>query len=294
MRDRLKAYMERLGISVSEMSRRLGITRPYLSRYLNGEDIDTVEEAARAYFEREQAKADGRWHFVSTKSARIIWGICENAAHDGEIGVIIGPAGGGKTMALAEYARAHPGETIYLKADVSMKSRDLLQELGEKIGIVLQGTIRQMLRHLERVLADDPRLIIVDEADTLTVRQMEILRALHDSTGCGLVLAGLPRLKLHLTRGPSARENLAQLYSRVGWMWECPYPDPEDVRAVLAGHNISIDEAALKELMGVAASNGLRGVQRTVRRALKVAFALGEEVLNAKHIREARRFIITG
>ncbi|EOF6267776.1 AAA family ATPase, partial [Salmonella enterica] len=56
-------------------------------------------------------------------------------------------------------------------------------------------------------------VILVDEAELLPYRALEVLRRIHDRSGVALVLAGMPRLLVNLK---GSRGEYAQLYSRVG------------------------------------------------------------------------------
>ena len=63
-------------------------------------------------------------------------------------------------------------------------------------------------------LRDSGRLLMVDEAENLPYRALETLRRIHDKSGIGLVLAGMPRLIINLK---GKRGEYQQLYSRVGF-----------------------------------------------------------------------------
>lgn len=74
------------------------------------------------------------------------------------------------------------------------------------------GSLNDLFESVSDRLRDSGRLIVVDEAENLPLRALEIVRRLHDETGCGLVLSGMPRLVANL-RGKHGE--LVQLYSRV-------------------------------------------------------------------------------
>lgn len=66
-----------------------------------------------------------------------------------------------------------------------------------------------------RELRDSGRLLMVDEAELLLYRALEVLRRLHDKAGIGIVLAGMPRLLINLK---GRRGEFAQLLPAV-WRW---------------------------------------------------------------------------
>uniref|UniRef100_UPI00129A9791 AAA family ATPase n=1 Tax=Eikenella corrodens TaxID=539 RepID=UPI00129A9791 len=66
-------------------------------------------------------------------------------------------------------------------------------------------------------LQSSGRLLIVDEAENLSTRSLELLRRLHDLAGIGLVLVGTPRLLSNLK---GRHGELEQLYSRVTLHWD--------------------------------------------------------------------------
>ena len=64
-----------------------------------------------------------------------------------------------------------------------------------------------------RRLKGSDRLLIVDEAEQLPYKSLELIRRLHDKAGIGILLVGMPKLLGNLT---GIRGEYAQLYSRVG------------------------------------------------------------------------------
>jgi len=117
-------------------------------------------------------------------------------------------------------------------------------------------------------LRDSGRLIVVDEAENLPLRALEIVRRLHDETGCGLVLSGMPRLVANL-RGKHGE--LVQLYSRVSVALNLGESLPDDELFEIAKAALpDADEETLLEL--VKHSNGnTRRMSKLMRGAVRTA-----------------------
>ena len=109
---------------------------------------------------------------------------------------------------------------------------------------------------------------MVDEAENLPLRALEIVRRLHDETGCGLVLSGMPRLVANL-RGKHGE--LVQLYSRVSVALNLGESLPDDELFEIARAALpDADEETLFEL--VKHSNGnTRRMSKLMRGAVRTA-----------------------
>ncbi len=109
-------------------------------------------------------------------------------------------------------------------------------------------------------------LLIVDEADRLSIATLEHLRDLYDRYGFGLILMGMPGLEKKLARYP-------QLYSRIGFVHEFRPLREAEMRLVAARHaatfGIAFDPDSLEGIEALAAVIRLtRGNLRLVERLL--------------------------
>ncbi len=291
-REMLLEYMRKKGLSISKMARALGVERSSLSKWLNGEERKTVEDAVIDYFEKINEEKP-EFKIVRTRLIKLIMTHCDYARKNNDIVVIVGNAGLGKTTGLLEYYKEHPYHVIYIKVDITFTSRELLIEIAENLGIAVSGSLRAMMREVVRALKSDPKLLIIDEADLLTIKQIELLRAIHDSAGCGLVLAGLPRLAKLLLTGPSQKENLAQLYSRVGQFLSLPVPDEEQIKEILAGMKIRYNGNFIQKILPHTRERGFRGMVKIVKKAVEIARNNRKRVLDGKDVEALAPFALS-
>ncbi|EAR9487052.1 AAA family ATPase [Salmonella enterica] len=213
----LKDVMERRGYSQSQVARAIGRSGAVVNQFLQGKytgDISDIQERITSFINREQEKEKNRRiqaHFVTTDMAAKGLEVLAYAHQECEICVLYGAAGLGKTMLLGEYA-ARNKDALFIEADPGYTARTLLEELCRLLGVKMRGNIHELIDACVRELRGSGRLLMVDEAELLPYRALEVLRRLHDKAGIGVVLAGMPRLLINLK---GRRGEFAQLYSRV-------------------------------------------------------------------------------
>ena len=123
-------------------------------------------------------------------TARIVRDVVNHLA----MGAIYGDAGLGKTYATESAVQRHPDiESRWFTFEDQTTPRDVANTLLDVItGVPHSGTRYRMTRELVEVLAEKPRLVVIDEAQNLNKRCIEHLRYLHDQsrTTFGLLFVG--------------------------------------------------------------------------------------------------------
>ena len=218
VKEKLIQLLEGSCYTQKKVATKTGLSTAVISQYINGVyngNIANVEAALADFISREEDRAKRREVkecFVKTQLAGRMLGLISNTHMDGDIGVIYGPAGMGKSMALREYATTNKG-VILIEADPGYTAKVLLQELCARLGVKKNGNIHELSEECIQALNGTGWVILVDEAELLPYRALEVLRRIHDRSGVAIVLAGMPRLLINLK---GSRGEFAQLYSRVG------------------------------------------------------------------------------
>lgn len=213
----LKDVMDTHGYSQGQVARAIGRSVTAMNQYVQGKykgDIANMEERIANFIRRVREKQNALRideRFVSTPTAIKGLEVLAYAHQECEICVLYGAAGLGKTMTLKEYARRDDA-VIFIEADPGYTARTLLEELCGRLQQDESGNIHTLIDLCVEKLKGTERLLIIDEAELLPYRALEVIRRLHDKAGIGIVMAGMPRL---ITNLKGKRGEYAQLYSRV-------------------------------------------------------------------------------
>ena len=275
LQQKLVEFKEKSGMNQTQLARGIDTSPASISMYLNGTYADkggnyeTIETKIEAFLEMQESKARREelvLGFVSTKTTRRIAEVMRDAHEAGEIAVIYGQAGLGKTQAVKNYCEKHGA--ILIEANPSFTALVLMKKLAASVKLTTSGTLNDLFEETAYRLGGSERLIVVDEAENLPQRALEIVRRLHDETGCGLVLSGMPRLVANL-RGKHGE--LVQLYSRVSVALNLGESLPDEELFEIAKAALpDADEETLFEL--VKHSNGnTRRMSKLMRGAVRTA-----------------------
>ncbi|EAP4496784.1 helix-turn-helix domain-containing protein [Salmonella enterica] len=308
VKEKLIQLLEGDGYTQKKVATKTGLSTTVISQYLNGiynGNIENIEDILSDFILREEERARRRGvkeRFVHTQLADLALGIISNTHMDGDIGVIHGPAGMGKSMVLRQYASTSKG-VILIEADPGYTARVLLQELCARLGVKKTGNIHELSEECIQALTGTGWVILVDEAELLPYRALEVLRRIHDRSGVALVLAGMPRLLVNLK---GSRGEYAQLYSRVGMALdiEAYTADPKkaadvdaDFLTILASllpPGSDISDATSPEIIAAfktASGGNYRRLFKLVRGVIR-ASAIGDQGISAKLVKNYSGLLI--
>ena len=292
---RARAELEASGLSQAAAAREIGISDSALSQWLAGRypgDPDAVEAKVAVWLDsRRRRAALGRRlpdppEWVETPTARRILAGLGYAQLAGDVCVAHGGAGVGKTCAMRRYASRQPSVWTATATVVTRAPGPCLGVVAQACGLGGAGSrsLAQLEGDVRSRVARTGGLLVVDEAQHLSVRALDALRGIHDATGIGLALLGGQPLYVRMSGGRRT-EHLAQLHSRVGRLVSLGRPTAEDVDALLGAWD-GVDAARLRKASLEIASGP--GALRALTKALRYAHLLadGGRVL-ARHMRAA-------
>jgi hypothetical protein len=284
----LKKFLKDNGWSLSAMATAAGLSSATLSQFAADKypgDWDGVRVKLDAVMVREADKAGAPVResvFVETSASRRVFHIARNCHLTGDIGVCYSQAGLGKTESVREYARQNP-DAILIEADPGYTAEVLFRELRER----LSGATHHMSMHDSFLdcctrLRNSGRLLIIDEAEQLPYRALELVRRLHDKTGIGILMVGMPTLLANLK---GRKGEYAQLYSRVGIAMRLPTLAEKDVAAMLDMLLPGIDGGVRKTFREESSGNARR-LCKMVNRSRHIAHTSNTSV-TAETVRAA-------
>lgn len=219
IKERLSAYISNSDRSQTAIAKDIGISSSAITMYLKGKygarDLSSIEDKIRTFLDkqdaREQLPPPLDLGFIKTEVSGIIFEVAERCRVYRRIGVVVGEAGVGKTTSITAYAKKY-SDTVVVYAHRSMTLKGLFKSIARKIGVDDRGLTSDIFDRVSARLGD--RLLIVDEAEHMTIPMLDELRRLSDDEygKSGLLLVGLPRF-VELVR--SRQNDYAYLRNRI-------------------------------------------------------------------------------
>lgn len=293
LQDQLNQFMQTHNIDQETVARGVGVSSAMISQWRQGKYMgnnEKVEAKVAAYLEREKgklSKPELESVFVSTPTAQKMLDMLRLTHLSRENGLLYAQAGTGKTTTIRHYEQQYP-DVILIEADVTDTPSVVLKSIAKKIGTSTVGSLNDIKEGILEKLTNSGRMIIVDEAEQLSTKSLEILRRLHDKAGIGLVLVGMPRLLSNLL---GKRGELAQLYQRIGLHLPLPDKVANNELAQIARLTLpSLPENALKEMVLMA-----HGSPRRLWKAMKLVHGMSQshnEPINVDMVAEAKRMLV--
>lgn len=290
--ERVRGLIDAGETTQARVAKEAGVSATTLSQVLSGTyaaDPARVVERLAAWLsardERRQAMLPPLPGFVPTPTASRILAALAYAQMAGDCAVIYGAAGVGKTMAIREYQATHPSVWVATMTPGHAGVTAALEEVAAAVGVKdCPQSPARIHREVAARVAGTGGLLIVDEAQHLSVAALDALRSIHDAGGVGLALVGNDLVYTRMTGGSRAAY-LDRLFSRIGKRLSIRRAQDADIEAVARAAGAE----PWREVMEIGRQPGaLRAAVKAIRLAQMMAMAAGE-TLAAAHVAAARR-----
>ncbi len=288
VRKRLLEYLYKSEQAAGVAAKAIGVAESTLSQWINGNyrgDCDKITRAINTWIADDARKRDVRVDlpYVPTQVAEEIRTVATVARDDGCMAVIVAPSGTGKTMVLRVLAETTSG--VYIYCHTHMSARKFLSELAGLLKARVHGSTTA--DHLDAVcerLSGSSRPIYLDEAHQLRPDVFPVIRALHDKTGCPIVMAGTDQIMLHVDDRANHRGQFNSRcikYDLMQHVYNAEGPDQsgklgrplftiDEVRQLFAHFNLKLSDDVMQLIWAVACLPDY-GSLRTVKRVLTFA-----------------------
>lgn len=246
----IRAHLERWGVQPATLARVLDVKPAVVALLL--EDPERIPTGPRYTLLRDAQ----RWcaddardrelraaRFIPTPVTRLVAGLLRLVGETRIGALILGGAGLGKTHALHAAAAEVPGRSLVIRADTDSRgAKGILRAVAGAAGA--RPAAFTCIKAAVQAVRDTGAVLVVDEAQLLSVAALEALRAVFDEARVGLVLCATTLGRLLDTR---ADPLVAPLVSRFAACLDL------DAKLLAPGHDGRVrpwlDTATLREII---------------------------------------------
>lgn len=289
IRAELRDLMESKNYGLSFVSVATGVAKSSISMWLNGNykgDNAKLTDKINNFIQREQERSgNDELPIVDISIIKYISEIGRLCHTKGKIGVCVGRAGLGKTVAVKEYTK-NALDAILIESDSGYTAKSLLKEIHRRLALSGKGSVYDLMGEVVNKLNQSGRLLIIDEAENLPYRALEITRRIHDKTGVGVLLVGRNILFENL-RGFNNQYD--QLYSRVKYHKLLDRLLIQDVVKILesAGQDPKLAETYLQYSDG-----NTRRLEHLITHSISVAKFNGKAAVDVAVIKQTSKLLM--
>jgi len=282
LRDEFKSFLEVNGLKQAQVARSLGVSAAMLSAWVNNSykgDVVSLENKVKDFMRNYSIKSD-----VSKEEDQVVMlsnmakahFVMDEAVIMNEMAVIYGKAGSGKSTAVKEWVKKHP-EAILIEVVPGMSVVRFLKLVALKLGIDGVSKTDELVLECAKEFKRRDSVLVVDEAEHLTVNALEAIRRIYDFSRVPIVLVGTHGLIRNLK---GSRGELLQLYSRISGKWEFRELSDDDFKKLFKEHSDRIKKY----------TTHLRRAVNLYKKAKRFA-SIAKEPVSAKYIDVASSMI---
>ncbi len=268
-------------LTTKECAAALNYSWTTIWRSLKGDytgDLASVINAIKSYQKIiSERTAIQNADFRETRITKLITGGLSYALANNSVTLITGESRMGKTVTAKHWRdENNHGRTVFVTAPAYGGAKSLLKEIAFCLGINRNLSVPNMHDAILRAFNKN-RMLLVDEAHRLLPNDyrsnpvlLEILRDIHDRTGCGLGILATERFSNAIAKSTYQYE---QVLGRIGMPVRLPREfDWSDVEPIVAQYLENLSKDVQAELLKIANSPGRLGIVcETLKFASRIA-----------------------
>ena len=182
IRTELQELMQKKNYSLKDVAIATGAAKSTINMWINktyNGDNSNITDKINNFIQREKERCIDELPIVETSIVKYIAEIGRLCHTKGRIGVCAGKAGIGKTVAVKEYLKNYI-DAILIESDSGYTAKSLLLEIHKRLSLSAKGSVYDLMGEVVNKLNQSGRLLIIDEAENLPYRALEITRRIHD------------------------------------------------------------------------------------------------------------------
>ncbi|NMW18067.1 MAG: AAA family ATPase [Chlorobiaceae bacterium] len=186
-------------------------------RYTKTGEDKTFEVALRSALERilqkrffSGNKSARKFRRVATSVSEAVFLAAKTCQNQGLMGLLTGVGGRGKTTAAEMYAASNTN-VIYVRTSPFMTRKQLMTAISVPCDVQEKSAYEMLVKICEK-LQQAKSLVIIDEAENLSLDLLDAVRQINDWAGAGLLFIGQENFYTMLARARKSHEYLVDRF----------------------------------------------------------------------------------
>lgn len=197
--EQVSTVMCKASLSQGKVAKEVGISSAAFNQWLKGKykgDNNEVESKLEKWLAAHERRVEVgetlpvRGAYIVTPSGERVKGVCGYTQAALDFSIITGPPGVCKTSGIKSYAASSPNVWVATMRPDTAGVASCLEEISEAVGLKTTGRAARQSRDLSKRMAGTGGLLIIDEAQHLSLPALESIRSIYDVAEIGLVLCG--------------------------------------------------------------------------------------------------------
>lgn len=261
----LKAYADENGLSQGQLEQATGVNISYINALLNGDFVIGKTVIGDSHFKKIAKAINFQvervfWKHEDTPQYLQLYAELMDAKVSGRVRVLVGKTRHGKTYTVDRFVKKAPKETYRITVSSLYNLKDIINEICYLLGLDASGSKVSRLKRIAKSLNDKKMkggkpILIIDEAENMTVPVLRMFKALYDviKDSCSIAFVGTPEFLSKLEQMKGKTEGLEQFYCRVkaGIRWIKDINKRTDFESFLD----LVEDRDLRVLLGNIADN---------------------------------------